>query len=345
MRLDKLIQDHLQLTTTTTTTTDSTDSTVEEIKPKPHRKQTTSLKQAQALVRGGEVSVDGAVLRNPKCQVVPFLQTVTCRAAPVVTPQARHGFFKMHKPRGYICQRHPSEPSVYNLIPSSLVDRFGDALVCWGRLDRDTTGCLVFGTDGGLSAMVLRPASVHAGGGKWKEYVARLVEPTANLHSNAVELFRGGLEIVGAAETGSVARCAPGAVLEIVDDANVRIKIQEGFFHQVKRMVRAVGGEVKDLHREKFGNIGCDDVALGAMKELNTDELEGLFSAVKNEMAAIHSEGWTRLWKAREGGANANKADAEGASKLTPTKRQKVDPKPASYKSQPAALQGANSPS
>ena len=112
------------------------------------------LKQAQQRIRRGEVSVDGTVVTEPRHQVVPGVESIACDGSP--GPAGEHSFCLMHKPPGYICQRHPRDPSVYDLVPEHL--RRPDLAAC-GRLDRDTTGMLLFATDGGVQSLLLHPTS------------------------------------------------------------------------------------------------------------------------------------------------------------------------------------------
>ena len=89
------------------------------------------------------------------------------------------------------------------------------------RLDRDTSGMLVFGTDGGVQSLLLFPTSRV-----WKTYTAELAEGCAALLPGAAALFRSGFRL----EDGLV--CAP-AELELLGDSTVRVKVHEGHFHQV----------------------------------------------------------------------------------------------------------------
>ena len=227
-----------------------------------------SLKIAQRRVSNGDISVDGAVTREPKMQVVPGVEAITLTASDEVLPCGSHSFFLMHKPRDCVCQRHPRDPNVYTLIPQAV--RRED-LVCVGRLDRDTTGTLLFGTDGGLQSMLLFPNSRV-----WKTYTAGC---SGTLCADAAERFRAGLVL----EDGTC--CAP-ATLEVlppaaqpdsavgIDDVAVHVSVtlHEGFFHQVKRMLAACGATVVSLHRERFGLLSANDLEPGTMRQLTAAE-------------------------------------------------------------------------
>ena len=158
---------------------------------------TRTLKAAQALVRAGEIAVDGVVEQEPKRQIVPGVEAVSHNGTPLRC--AEHVFYLLHKPAGHLSQRHPREPNVYELIPAALRR---DDLAAVGRLDRDTTGALLLGTDSGLQALLAHPTSRV-----WKTYTARI---DGTIASDAAARFEAGLEL----EDG--VRCAP-ASLEVLD--------------------------------------------------------------------------------------------------------------------------------
>lgn len=247
------------------------------------RAPNASAKVAMKRISAGDICVNGIVTRQPKQQIVPGVEEVTLAATGEVLPQDDHEFYLMHKPAGCVCQRHPREKTVYDLIPS---DAFREDLVCVGRLDRDTTGALLFGTDGGVQSMLLHPSS--------RVFKVYLAECTGTLASDAVERFRTGLAL----EDGTP--CAP-ATLEILarreEDANedategateggaidtadgrtrVRVTLHEGFFHQVKRMLAQCGATVVALHRERFGSFEAAGLAPGGMRALSAAERASL---------------------------------------------------------------------
>lgn len=250
----------------------------------------TSLKFAQRRVDAGDVSVDGIVTREPKRQVVPGVEAVTLTSTGDALPCGDHAFYLMNKPTGCVCQRHPREADVYGLIPEA---DFRDDLVCVGRLDRDTTGTLLFGTDGGLQSIYCFPTS-HVD----KTYTAKCV---GTLCSDAVQLFTAGMVL----EDGT--RCAPAHLEILSSDAEgsggtqgsrsggtlgsgsrgthmrCRVTLHEGFFHQVKRMLAHCGANVVELHRERYGLLSANDLPLGAMRPLTAEEREALAAMLPDD--------------------------------------------------------------
>ena len=144
-----------------------------------------------------------------------------------------------------------------------------------GRLDRDTTGLLIFSCDGELNHRLLSPGR-HVD----KVYEARV---TGRLGERDIRAFAGGLEL-------SDFTALP-AKLEILDgDGKAgpegqetslgRVTVREGKFHQVKRMFAATGHEVLELKRISFGPVALpEDLEEGAWRELTDGELTALRQA------------------------------------------------------------------
>ena len=278
-----------------------------------------SLKEAQRLIRAGNVLLAGSVTREPKMQFVPGVEPVTLAACGTPLSLGEHMFYIMHKPVGYVCQRHPREPNVYDLIPEHL--RRHD-LGCVGRLDRDTTGTLLLCTDGGVQSLLLHPSSRV-----WKTYTAELDPSQGRLIPDAEARFRAGMTL----DDGT--RCAP-ATLETLslDGLQVRVTVHEGFFHQVKRMLAHCGGLVRQLHRDRFGllRVGggtegdgccCEGVgtlqsgssaplAPGAMRALTAVELHLLVAMLPVDRCAKRALEGLRRGEAEAVGAEAVEAEA-----------------------------------
>ena len=245
-----------------------------------------SLKEAQRLIRAGNVLLAGSVTREPKMQFVPGVEPVTLAVCGTPLSLGEHMFYIMHKPVGYVCQRHPREPNVYDLIPEHL--RRHD-LGCVGRLDRDTTGTLLLCTDGGVQSLLLHPSSRV-----WKTYTAELDPSQGRLIPDAEARFRAGMTL----DDGT--RCAP-ATLETLslDGLQVRVTVHEGFFHQVKRMLAHCGGLVRQLHRDRFGLLrvgggtegdGCCCEGVGTLQSGSSAQLApGAMHAAPVAPGAMHA--------------------------------------------------------
>jgi 16S rRNA pseudouridine516 synthase len=149
-------------------------------------------------------------------------------------------------------------------IPTSLWHR---NLFPIGRLDKDTTGLLLFATDGAISQLLLHPRR-HVE----KAYIATLKAP---LPEGVEAIFKKGVPLTD----GSV--CLP-AKLERVEETRVRVVVTEGRYHQVKRMLGHVGGFVIGLHRERLGPLLLDpELKPGQVRPLTPQERDTLVKAAR----------------------------------------------------------------
>ena len=132
-----------------------------------------------------------------------------------------------------------------------------------GRLDLDTTGIVLITDDGQWSHRISSP----------KHHVAKTYRVwTADaIPASAIEQFAQGVML--RSETNPTLP----ATLEILGEKEALLTIQEGRYHQVKRMFAAIGNKVDKLHRQQIGNITLpDDLAEGAYRALTAAELEQL---------------------------------------------------------------------
>ncbi len=137
-----------------------------------------------------------------------------------------------------------------------------------GRLDKDTEGLLLITNDGLLAHRLLSPRC-HVD----KTYYARI---RGAVTQEDVLAFAEGVDI---GEDGQVERTMPG-ILEVLTsnaESEIRLTIQEGKYHQVKRMFLAVGKEVTYLRRERMGTLVLDmDLKPGEYRLLTDEEKKGI---------------------------------------------------------------------
>lgn len=223
-----------------------------------------SRSQVQKLIRQGAVTVNGAVERDPSASCDTDTAQLTLNHQPLDGRLMRH--VMLHKPAGLLtAARDKKQPTVMDLLPESYA-----AIGCMpvGRLDKDTTGLLFLTCDGELNHRLLSPTR-HVD----KTYLAQVDAP---LTPADVEAFAQGLHLSDFD--------AKPALLEIVTPTTGRVTVQEGKFHQVKRMFAAVGKEVTALHRESFGSLMLDaELPEGQWRELTDDELRGLYADAQME--------------------------------------------------------------
>ena len=209
---------------------------------------------AQQKIRRGAVKVNEQVARDP-AHTVRAGDRVLLDGLPVEPVQPR--YFMLHKPAGYVCARHDAlHPTVMDLLKEP---RKGE-LHPVGRLDLDTTGLLLVTDDGDWSHRVTSPRKDCP-----KTYRVVLAEP---LQASADEALCHGLMLRGEK------RPTRPAAVEMLAPAECRLTIQEGRYHQVKRMMAAVQNRVIVLHRESIGAIHLDPgLSPGEYRRLNPAEI------------------------------------------------------------------------
>lgn len=218
----------------------------------------TEIKKA---VKAGLVTVDGAVAKDPGMHVGED-SAVTYRGEPVVYEE--FVYYMMNKPAGVISASDDSrEETVVDLID----EQKRKDLFSAGRLDRDTEGLLLITNDGALAHRLLSPKH-HVD----KRYYA---EVSGTVTEDDVQAFADGLVLPDGLE------CLP-AKLEILRAAatsEIEVVIQEGKFHQIKRMFAARGMEVLYLKRLTMGPLILDDsLEPGEYRRLTNEELQALKS-------------------------------------------------------------------
>lgn len=217
-------------------------------------------RDAELAVKAGRVEVGGRTVHEPFAMVRPT-DAVKVDGRPVsIAFHTR--VLAFHKPAGVITADRDPEgvgtvfERLYGALPDGLRG-FGWHAV--GRLDRDTTGLLLFTNDERFVEHATRPET-HLP----KRYVA-LVQGTPT--EERLEPLRRGVKL----EEGT-ARPAKARVRE---DGRVELTLTEGKYHQVKKMLGAVGLPVRALHREAVGGLVLD-LDVGAARELRPREIEDL---------------------------------------------------------------------
>ena len=171
----------------------------------------------------------------------------------------------MHKPVGYTCSRKDPGRVVFDLLPPRYRMR-DPSLSTVGRLDRDTSGLLLFTDDGALLHRIISPRAQVS-----KLYEAELA---GDLRGDEGALFASGTMMLEAENEP-----LEPAQLEVLSPRRARLAITEGRYHQVRRMFAAVGNHVETLHRASIGGLVLDEqLAPGAWRMLAPDEVNAIFA-------------------------------------------------------------------
>lgn len=218
-----------------------------------------SRRASENLMTAGRVTVNGAVVTELGTKVDPLKDEVAVDGR-VVAWDDHPVTLMLHKPAGVISTMKPQSAKaiVADLVPLDVYP----GLYPIGRLDGDTTGLLLFSTDGALGHGLLHP-SHHVP----KTYVVHLGRP---LSSEAAEELRSGVLL----EDGLT---QPAELeFESGDGRVVSLTIREGRYHQVKRMFEAVGFPLQALHRRSFGPLELGELDCGSWRILSDDEVSSL---------------------------------------------------------------------
>ncbi len=232
------------------------------------------------LIQQGLVEVyESAEAQNPVKQQESAAEYVAkdlrFRVQGVAWEYREKAYLMLHKPAGTECSQKPSTwPSIYTLLPSPLRLRPQKSAVqgvqAVGRLDQDTTGLLLLSDDGQFIHRMNSP----------KKHVPKIYEITAKhpLEDKQVQRLLEGVVLEDDPKPVRAAAC------EIAEPEggrlHLRLTLTEGKYHQVKRMLAAVGNRVEALHRSRIGALALpDDLLPGQWRWLSESDLARLSPA------------------------------------------------------------------
>ena len=177
--------------------------------------------EVKTLLRKGLVTVNGSVVKGPEVKIDPEQDVITYQGE--ILKYQEFYYYMLHKPAGVITATEDREQKT---VMQLLGEEFRRDLFPVGRLDKDTEGLLLITNDGELSHALLSPKK-HVP----KTYLVRVPE---RLNPGQIEALEQGVDI------GDDKATMPAKVEE-VDAEHILLTIHEGRFHQVKRMLAAVG--------------------------------------------------------------------------------------------------------
>jgi len=219
-------------------------------------------KEIKAIVKSGEIKIDGTVIKDSSMKIDPDKSTIEVGGN--VVGYKKYIYILMNKPQGVVSATFDNYDETVIDILEPEYQAFKPFPI--GRLDKDTEGLLLITNDGELNHRMISPKN-HVDKVYYAEIDKYLDEEDVNKFKNGIQLKDG-------------YKCLPGK-LHIIesneDGARVEVTIQEGKFHQVKRMFNALGKNVVYLKRIKFGPIELDeDLNLGQYRELSKNEIENI---------------------------------------------------------------------
>lgn len=212
--------------------------------------------ECRGLIVNGHVTINQTVVEDPQSDF--DVNGLVFSVDGVNWPYVEKAIIAMNKPTAYECSRKPlHHPSVLSLLPAPLRNRGVQPV---GRLDEDTTGLLILTDDGALIHRLTHP----------KKHVSKIYRVTAK-HAMTQEMF--GRLLEGVMLDGEREKVAADDLVQI-DDYVFEMQITQGKYHQVKRMVAAVGNRVSALHRVALGNYHLpDDLTVSKWRFIRREEL------------------------------------------------------------------------
>ena len=221
------------------------------------------------LIEQGWVTVAGQPCTAPDAEIDTAAPDLRYAVQGVDWAYHDRAYLLLHKPAGYECSHRPGAwPSVYTLLPMALRQRpphtkssakiVGVQAV--GRLDQDTTGLLLMSDDGTFIHRMNSP----------KRHVPKVYEVTTRHPLDASQIGR----LLGGVVLDDDPKPVAAADALAVGDHHLRLTLTEGKYHQVKRMVAAVGNRVDALHRSRIGALDLPgDLAPGQWRWLDEGDL------------------------------------------------------------------------
>lgn len=212
--------------------------------------------EVKTLIKKGLVSVNGETAKKPEMKLQEASDIVCLQGQKIVYEAVQ--YFLLNKPAGCVSA---TKDRISETVMSFLPENRREDLFPVGRLDKDTEGLLLITNDGQLAHELLSPKK-HVD----KTYYAKIDGKVTEEHR---QMFLEGLEI------GDDSPTLPAQlkILSSGDQSEIELTIQEGRFHQVKRMFEAVGTKVTYLKRISMGTLTLGDLEPGSVRTLTEDEI------------------------------------------------------------------------
>jgi 16S rRNA pseudouridine516 synthase len=209
-----------------------------------------SRSDVKKILKNREIRVNGQIEISPKFNVTTT-DEISYKDEKIEYKENR--YYIMNKPAGYITATEDTRhKTVMEILPEWVIQK---NLFPVGRLDKDTEGMLLFTNDGPLSHELLSP----------KKHVDKIyyVEAEKEITNEDIKKLELGVDIGGYITKPS--KC------QRVDENKINLTISEGRFHQVKKMLHAVGNNVTYLKRIKFASLELGDMKIGEVREINKE--------------------------------------------------------------------------
>ena len=213
-----------------------------------------SRKYCQQLIKNGSVLIENQICDNPKQNI--NTDQLVFQVFGEEYQYREHVYIVLNKPQGYECSHQATHhKSVFSLFPEILLHR---GIQCVGRLDQDTTGLLLL-TDNGQFLQALTHPRKHVP----KVYHVTTADP---ITPEQIQGLQQGVELRN--EKGIYA----ATDIQLFSEHQLSLTIHQGVYHQVKRMLAAVGNKVEALHRHQVGLLELTDLPEGEWMYLSDEQ-------------------------------------------------------------------------
>jgi 23S rRNA pseudouridine2605 synthase len=223
-----------------------------------------SRRNCESLILAGKVAIDGTIVQSLSITIDEKQNRVTVDGK-LIVPPGEFIYILMNKPGGYVttARDERGRKTVLELLPNQT------RVFPVGRLDKDTTGALLFTNDGPLAFQLMHPKFCVD-----KVYQAGLNKPIIDSH---VHKLQAGVQL----EQAITSPCKIN--IKSRDRKKITIILHEGRKRQVKRMFRALGYQVVSLERIQFATLTLKGLQPGRWRYLTDQEVAALKSLVKGQ--------------------------------------------------------------
>lgn len=221
-----------------------------------------SRSEIKKAILKGRVTVNGAVEKSYSCKIDTYNDAVTLDGKEISFE--KYVYLMMNKPAGVVCATEDKrERTVIDIIPQEYKRK---GLFPVGRLDKDTEGLLIITNDGEFAHRVTSPNKKV-----YKTYHAVIDSP---INEEDIKAFEQGIVF----KDGTVCQKAYLKSVESFENYTVEVKICEGMFHQVKKMLLVRGKRVLYLKRIGIGKLFLDvNLAKSKVKRLSNSDINNIF--------------------------------------------------------------------
>lgn len=217
-----------------------------------------SRRKCEEIIFDKRVKVNGQTIILPQTQVDPSIDKIFIDDKPLNDVQEKV-YLIMHKPRGYTCthEKVRGKKIIYDLLKN-----YDERLFSIGRLDRDTSGLLLFTNDGHFANTVIHPSNNIT-----KEYLVKTLESVTDIHLKTISQ---GIKIEG--------KLIRPVRVKKMRRETLKISVKEGKKHEVRLLIKEAGLTLRELKRIRIGGLLLSDLKEGEHRPLTENEKKQIFS-------------------------------------------------------------------